>query len=71
MRERDDIAGFLDGLNSGYAGDGQHITFFDSIFSDQAQGDVAGETDVADGDGGAMGDGFVAGGYEVDFGGGC
>ena len=30
-----------------------------------------GETDVADSDGGAMGDGFGARGYEVDFGRAC
>lgn len=71
MREGDEVAGSLDGLDGGDAGDGEDVAFFNGVVSDQAQGVVVGESDVADGDGEAVGGGFGARGYEVDFGRGC
>lgn len=69
MRERDDSARVLDGLDPGYAGYGEDIAFLEGVDADEVERGGVGERDMAGGEGKTVGWGFSAGGDEVDFGG--
>lgn len=68
VREGDEVGGPLDGRDAGDAGDGEDVALLEELALDEGEEVGVGEADGADGDGGAVSDGFVGYGDLVDGG---